>query len=195
MSDLLMNRRSAITSLLAISTAGALAACGQSSADGRATKPVTDLSFASEGQFFSVSEMAFITALAQTIMPQTDTAGAIEAGVPETLQDLASNWATDPVRQYWREGIADMNVHFKKTGGRDFADLVTTVRKGQLRRFDADVFDGKISHQFYRDIKSTVIQAYYNSEPGASEELAYEPVPGEWIGCVPLSDFPKAWAT
>lgn len=195
MPDLFMNRRTAITSLLAISTVGALAACGQSGTDKAKPSPSTDLSFASDGAFFSASEMAFIAALSQTIIPQTDTAGALEAGVPETLQDMASNYAPDATLTYWRDGVAALNAHFKKTGGRDFADLSDALRKNQLGRYDANVFDGTISNQFYRDIKATVIQAYYNSEPGATEELAYEPVPGEWIGCVPLSDFPKAWAT
>lgn len=195
MADLLMNRRSAIASLLAISAAGALAACGQGDPSSADTQPSTDLSFASEGQFFSASEMAFIAALSQTIIPQTDTAGALEAGVPETLQDMASNYAPDATLAYWRDGVAALNDHFKKAGGRDFADLSDALRKNQLGKYDANVFDGTISNQFYRDIKATVIQAYYNSEPGATEELAYEPVPGEWIGCVPLSDFPKAWAT
>lgn len=195
MADLLMNRRSAIASLLAISAAGALAACGQGDPSSADTQPSTDLSFASEGQFFSASEMAFIAALSQTIIPQTDTAGALEAGVPETLQDMASNYAPNATLTYWRDGVAALNDHFKKAGGRDFADLSDALRKNQLGKYDANVFDGTISNQFYRDIKATVIQAYYNSEPGATEELAYEPVPGEWIGCVPLSDFPKAWAT
>lgn len=195
MADLILNRRSAMASLLAVSAAGALAACGQGGTDGPAVKPKTDLSFASEGAFFSASEMAFIAALAETIIPETDTAGAIGVGVPETLQDMASNYADNPTRQYWREGISALNAHFKKSGGRNFADLLSALQRSAVLRYDSDVFDGVVDNRFYRDMKSTVIRAYYTSEVGASEELAYEAVPGEWIGCVPLSEFPKAWAT
>ena len=64
-----------------------------------------------------------------------------------------------------------------------------------LTAYDAAVYEWQIDDGFYRDLKSTVVEAYYMSEVGATEELAYEPVPGEWIGCVPLSEFPKTWAT
>ncbi|GHA89557.1 hypothetical protein GCM10009069_10880 [Algimonas arctica] len=195
MSDLIMNRRTAITSLLAISAAGALAACGPSENITSSSEAGMDMDYATPTQFFSVSEMAFLSAFAQTIMPKTETAGAVEAGVPDVLQDLASVWGDSGYRQYWREGVASLVETFKRSSDQDFAELTPQQRLTILRQFDTDVFDGKITHPFYRDAKVTIIQAFYMSEPGASEELAYEPVPGEWIGCVPLSEFPKAWAT
>ncbi|MGJ8560727.1 MAG: gluconate 2-dehydrogenase subunit 3 family protein [Litorimonas sp.] len=194
MTNLTMNRRTAITSLLAISTAGALAACGPPERVVAASEDGLDMDYASVTKFFSVSEMAFLSALAQTIMPQTETAGAVEAGVPDVLQDLASVWGDSTYRRYWREGIASLGATFKTSSGQDFAALSPTLRANTLKPFDADVYDGKITNQFYRDAKSTILQAYYKSEPGASEELAYEPIPGEWIGCAPLSEFPKTWA-
>ena len=64
-----------------------------------------------------------------------------------------------------------------------------------LGGYDAKVFSGQIDDGFYRDMKRTISTAYYMSEPGATQELAYEAVPGEWKGCVPLADYPKTWAT
>lgn len=194
MSDLIMNRRSAITSLLAISAAGALAACGPperviAAADG------TDMDYASVTKFFSAKEMAFLSAMAGTIMPKTETAGAVEAGVPDALQDLASVWGDSGYRRYWREGIMSLQSALQSPEGEGFAAMAMPMREKVLRTFDANVFDDKVESQFYRDMKATILRAYYNTEAGASEELAYEPVPGEWIGCVPLSEFPKAWAT
>lgn len=194
MSDLIMNRRSAITSLLAISAAGALAACGPPERV-VAAPAGTDMDYASVTKFFSAEEMAFLSAMAGTIMPQTETAGAVEAGVPDVLQDLASVWGDSGYRRYWREGIISLQAALQSPEGEGFAAMTMPMRETVLSAFDTDVFDNKVSHQFYRDAKRTILQAYYVSEPGASEELAYEPVPGEWIGCVSLSDFPKAWAT
>ena len=68
-------------------------------------------------------------------------------------------------------------------------------RKTALGTYDAGVFSAELEDKFYKDLKTTVIEAYYMSEPGATEALAYEPVPGEWIGCAPLTEFPKTWAT
>jgi len=94
------DRRDAIKSLLAISAASALAACTGSTESGGA-KPAASasLKYASEGKFLNAGEMTLVAALAQTIIPKTDTAGAIEAGVPETIQGLASEWGDD--NQSW----------------------------------------------------------------------------------------------
>ena len=37
-------------------------------------------------------------------------------------------------------------------------------------------------------------QAYFTSEEGAKNALAYDPIPGEWSACIDLSEVGKAWA-
>lgn len=192
MQSVLMNRRTAIVSLLAISASSALSACGNADAPSPRGTVDRDLDFATPTTFFNTDEMALIGALAGTILPKSETAGAVEAGVPDTIQLLASVWGDNNYRRYWRRGLADLNIRL--SGETVFANMSATTQATALKRLDADVFDGNIENRFYRDFKATVIEAYYKSEPGASEELAYEPIPGEWIGCAPLSDYPKTWA-
>jgi hypothetical protein len=222
MADLFFSRRDSIKALLAISTAGALAACTGQADKGNDTATAPDP--AETKQFLNAKELAFFSAVAQTIIPATNTAGAIEAGVPATIQELFSEWATDNVRTYWRQGLAALDNHFMAVGGQDFVKQSPKQKEALLAKYDADVFrekiveaepvevepvgdteqvtDGEavdnseqIRDNFYKDLKSTVASAYYMSEPGASEELAYEPVPGDWKGCVPLTEYPKTWAT
>lgn len=194
--NIIFSRRDSLKSLLAISAAGALAACTGKTDSGEA-KPAAsaNLKYASEGKFLNADEMAIVAALAETIIPKTDTAGAIEAGVPETIQGLASEWGDDNYRKYARNGLAVLDKHFKSVGGQAFASQSEKQRESLLSKYDADVYSDKVKDQFYRDFKSTVVTAYYMSEPGATEELAYEAVPGDWKGCVPLADYPKTWAT
>ena len=139
--------------------------------------------------------MALIAAVAQTIIPQTETAGAVQAGVPKTLQDLATDWGNGEFQQYWRDGLVALGTALINEDGMTFVSMSPSEREMALSTYDSGVFAGTIPDGFYRDFKATVVQAYYMSEAGATEELAYEPVPGEWIGCEPLSEFPKTWAT
>jgi len=74
-------------------------------------------------------------------------------------------------------------------------NLPALQRNNVLTKYDNDVFTGRTENKFYRDIKQTIATAYYMSELGATEELHYEPVPGEWRGDVPFSEIGKAWAT
>lgn len=190
MTNPILNRRNALIGLVAISSAGALSACIDNSNPTTVRAPKNDAKFASDSAFFSSKEMALLTAISGTIIPLTDTAGAVEAGVPDTLQALATEWGDDNYRKYWRKGLRALDAQM--TG---FRTMDNVQRETVLEAYDADVFNGKIEDKFYRDLKSTIARAYYMSEPGASEELAYEAVPGDWKGCVPLSDYPKAWAT
>lgn len=190
MTDITLSRRNALQGLLGISAAGALAACGKSLGPTSEAKRLGDTEFATIKGFFSDKEMALITAFSGTIIPDTDTAGAVEAGVPQTLQDLATDWADGNYRTYWRTGLRALDKLMP-----DFTALDAAKREDVLGAYDAKVFAGTTNDQFYRDMKSTIATAYYMSEPGASEELAYDAVPGEFKGCVPLADYPKAWAT
>jgi len=183
------DRRDAIKALLAISAAGALSACLEGPAEGSGA---SKLSLAPS---LSASEMALVAALAQTIIPKTETAGAIEAGVPATLQSLFTDWADDNHRNYWRTGLEKLEKHFVKSGGQPFAQMTASQQSNLLGKYDAQAYAEEGFDDFYKNMKSTIARAYYMSEPGATEELAYESVPGEWRGCVPLSEQPKTWAT
>ena len=228
MGKAILNRREAVAALLAISASSALVACNDATEAGGTAEVSAD--YADEGVFFSASELALIGALANTVIPDTDTPGAVAAGVPEVIQGLASDWGDDNYRKYLRGGIAGLGKRLRADAGRDFADLSPARRESLLARIDADAFAPaepvpapsgeetaygdaedmtapaevgeaadrrrrEAGRNFYRDFKNTVATAYYMSEVGATEELAYEAVPGEWIGDAPLSQYPKTWAT
>ncbi len=182
-------------SLLALSVVGAVSACGGAQETASTDAPTDTPAKAPTGGFFNASEMAFISAVADTIIPTTDTPGAVAAGVPETIQALATDWGNDEFRTYWRDGLASLDSTLTEQAGGEFSSLDPDQKLAALTAYDASVYDWEVDDEFYRAIKATIVQAYYMSEPGATEELAYEPVPGEWIGCVPLSDYPKTWAT
>ncbi len=188
------NRRDMFKSLLAISAIGAATACGSGQEAGTDADAPAEPVEGKQG-FLTIEEMALITAIAGTIVPKTDTAGAVEAGVPETIQALATDWANDQFKQFWRNGLGLLDMALKGDTELSFVELSSEERLAVLTAYDAKVFDGDVQDQFYRALKGTVLTAYYMSEPGATEELAYEPVPGDWIGCVPLSEYPKTWAT
>jgi gluconate 2-dehydrogenase gamma chain len=190
-----LDRRDMFKSLLALSAVGAVSACGGAQ---EATSTEANLDATPEpatSGFFNAAEMTLISAIADTIIPATETVGAVGAGVPDTIQALATDWGNDEFRTYWRGGLADIGSVLTERAGGDFSSLDAEQRLAALAAYDAAVFDWQIDDGFYRALKATVVEAYYMSEPGATEELAYEPVPGEWIGCVPLSEYPKTWAT
>ena len=47
----------------------------------------------------------------------------------------------------------------------------------------------------FRRLKELIFRGFYLSRIGATEELRFELVPGEFRGCVPLAEVGRTWAT
>lgn len=184
-----LDRRDALKMLLAISAAGA-AACSS-----KGDTPASKANTGPAPKALTEANVVLLTALVDTIIPRTDTPGALDAGVPKTLADLVSDWGDDNYRRHWVSGMTALDKTLAKMAGQPFAKMSAKQREAALSKYDADVYSGKIDDGFYKDMKATAATAYYMSEPGATEELIYEPVPGEWKGCIPFADVGRTWAT
>ena len=136
MQYLKMQRRQVFQGLIALSAIGGVAACG-----GSEETSAPRLSQPSDGGYFTVTEMAVLSAIAQTLIPQTETAGAVQAGVPQTLQGLATDWGDDDFRQYWRSGLSALEGALQSDQGAAFTALSPRERDTVLAAYDADVFD------------------------------------------------------
>ncbi|WP_371395925.1 gluconate 2-dehydrogenase subunit 3 family protein [Fretibacter rubidus] len=187
-----LDRRHAMKMLLALSATSVASTALSGCVGGDASDTLAPISAPA---VMADASMALLTALADTIIPTTDTPGAVAANVPSELGAMYKEWGDDAFRQTWASGLARLEKTFITMGGQPFAKLSPKQREALLSKYDADVFDGKTDDAFYKDMKATVATAYYMSEPGATEELIYEAVPGEWKGCVPFSDIGRTWAT
>jgi hypothetical protein len=175
------SRRELLGGIFALSTFALLSGCG--GLGGSSAMKAGD-------KFFAADEMKFLSALSDAIVPTTDTPGAVAAKVPETLQELLSSWANEETRGRWRTNLDLLRKELDKGGS--FADAKAEERARRLAPLDAAIFgDPKHALGGYKDIKSTIADAYYRSEPGATQELRYLPVPGEWRAVEPVG---RNWA-
>lgn len=171
-------RREIMQALLAMPVVSLAASCKMASAD--------------EG-VMTKAEIAFLAALADTIIPRTETPGALDGKVPATLEAYLNDWASSKTRARWRATLAKLKTALDGGNADSFEKGNAAARAKTLGAFDAAVFATE-DHPLaaYRDVKSTIATAYYMSEPGATKELRYDPVPGNFRGSVPVG---KTWAT
>jgi gluconate 2-dehydrogenase gamma chain len=137
-------------------------------------------------------ELSFLSALSDTIIPATDTPGALAGNVPQTLGELLEIWASDETRGRWSTTLAALKAELDAGASGSFDTADAAERAKRLGKLDTAVF-GSSDHPLkaYREVKSTIAAAYYMSEPGATEELRYSAVPGDFKGSVPVG---KTWA-
>ena len=147
---------------------------------------------ATTARFFTPAEFATLAEVAEIIIPRTSTPGAKDAGVPENMDALMVNWASDERQKQFRSILAEINARAKAAGGASLVALPMNKRVEVMRAYDADKFGAK--DWPYNRFKELVMTLYYLSEPGATKELRYELIPGKWEPGIELKSDTPAWA-
>lgn len=147
---------------------------------------------ASAKRFFAPANFAVLDEVAEIMIPRTDTPGARDAGVPVAFDAMMTNWASAERRRQFTALLEEIDKAGAAAGGRGLLSLAPAARIEAVRRFDADKLAA--NDTVYRRFKELVLTLYYLSEPGATQELRYELVPGKWDGFTTIGPDTRAWA-
>lgn len=142
-----------------------------------------DFSVLTEKQFRTLS------VIADVIIPETDTPGAVGVGVPAFIDWALGNWLLPEETNAFLAGLdqfAEQNDSFLKAN--------SAVQETVVRSIDEQLHTLPQGLEFYRQLKELVLIGYYTSEVGATIELAYDPIPGGYQPFI-TKDSVKAWAT
>jgi gluconate 2-dehydrogenase gamma chain len=185
------NRREVLLGLaFALGGASGLAACEGATDDAilASLRPSGRLAF------YRRDEFRLVGVLSDAIIPRTDTPGAIEVGVPGYLDTMMKTWASQDTRREHRASLRAI----RDALGRGFLRLPDAERRASVAALDAASYaeggsdEGSVGAR-YRALKSLIANIYYASEPGATQELQFELVPGRWLGDAPLSEIGRTW--
>lgn len=150
------------------------------------------------GGFLDEETLATLSAACDTLIPETDTPGALAAGVPQTFDALLASWASPATRQLIVGALDRLDKAARKNKGMRFDQLSAEERKAFLTEYDRAALkpvppspNTKPAHPFaplvsvadngWHRVKDLTITLYYMSEIGLTQELVYEHVPGPWV--------------
>jgi hypothetical protein len=144
------------------------------------------------GPVLSADQFALLEQISETMIPATDTAGAIGAGVPEFIREMLAQWGSAATRTDFANVLEAIEQQAWSRFGMAFLEMPPERRLSVVTEFDAariGAHDGA-----YRRFKWLVLIGYYHSEVGATHELRFELVPGAWRACLPLTEVGRASA-
>lgn len=155
--------------------------------------------------FFTEEEAKTISSLLDMILPRTETPGALDVKADVFIDKVIAQTYDAEGQEHMRNEIAGFNVKCTNSFGADFINLDETNRVAVLKteeklsgKFSPGVWGTAIGLQepvgFYRSMKSMAIWAYFTSEEIGEKVLNYDPIPGEYDGCKPLSDVGNRWS-
>lgn len=190
-----MNRRKALRNILLISGGAAISAATYK-AYNWFKKPDLDFVF---------DQKKIIEALAETIIPKTDTPGAKEAGVGEIIEILLKDCTSRPSQNKFIDGLKELISYCSSTYHKSYLDCTSKEQSNVLRYFQENGkppkgIIGKVQNQFLgKSFYSTLVEyttfGYCTSELGATQGLSYVLIPGRYNGCIPLEPNQRTWAT
>ncbi|MGB6151094.1 MAG: gluconate 2-dehydrogenase subunit 3 family protein [Pricia sp.] len=150
-------------------------------------------------EFFIEEEAKTMAALVDTILPRTNTPGALDVNVDVFIDKVIARTYDGQSQENVRSELADFMLNCKKRYGNSFYNLDAS-EKGEILetaeknsgKLNPGVWGKTIGEQkpvtFYRSMKSMAIWAYFTSEEIGKHILTYNPVPGAYDGCVPISE-------
>lgn len=150
----------------------------------------------------SAEQNALVTAMAELILPRTDTPGATDAGVAAFIDLILTEWYEDKDRARFVAGLADVDSRAQALFGNIFVKCSSAqqsqilIALGEHMVEEAEAIRDQPRHNrgehpdphqnFYYMFRGLTLTGYYTSEVGATQELHFETIPDHYDPCLPI---------
>ena len=151
-------------------------------------------------QFFTEDQARIVTEVAEIIIPKTDTPGAKDVGVPGFIDQILKECYKKEDQDRFIAGLTAFDEGAKSAYGDSFVYCEPAQQAEHVTKTHAAALAGpkdKDNKPFILMAKELTLLGFFTSEPGATQVLQYEAVPGAYKGCIPVSEAGngKTWAT
>ena len=147
-----------------------------------------------QARYLAPAQLAIAGAIADRIIPRTDTPSAVDVGVPAFIDLLYGEFMTEAERQLLTKGLAEVEAAARTAHTASFPALTAERQDGLLQGI-AKAETGT-DQGFFGLIRSATVLGYFTSEPVGRNVLHYDPVPGRYDACVPIEEVGRRnWTT
>lgn len=141
-------------------------------------------------KFFDNRQFELLSRIADIVIPETDTPGALGARVPEFIDMMLADWAAADRQERYRSGLAEIDT---AAGDGGFVALAADAQLALLTELEKKRVAKDPEARFFGELRKMLIFSYYSTEIGATEELRFQPIPGDYQSCIPLTDDSRTW--
>ncbi|MGH7602880.1 MAG: gluconate 2-dehydrogenase subunit 3 family protein [Gemmatimonadaceae bacterium] len=135
----------------------------------------------------SVPQQALVTNIAEMIIPETDTPGATSVRVPEFIDLILSEWASDEEKASFLAGLSDIDARAVAAGGANFVSLSPAKKTELLTALDAAREDKSGAGHTFGRLKSLTVYGYFTAKTVEQEILKTQMFFNGYNGNVPFT--------
>lgn len=145
-------------------------------------------------QTLTPAQRRSVAAMAEVIIPETDTPGAGEAGVVEFVDALVTGWLDADEVDRFTAGLEATDARARDAFGAAFADATAEQQEQIVSELDGELDrlrrsgDGSESDTFFYDMRRFTLAGFFTSRVGL-QALGYRIIPGAFEGCVLLDQY------
>jgi gluconate 2-dehydrogenase gamma chain len=152
------------------------------------------------GRVLDALQLRAAGALAERVLPRTETPGALDAGVERFVDEMLAGYLGADQRALYLDGLDRLEARARERFGRRFAECGAAEQEALVSELDALAFgsgqpagEADLDARFFRLHKELTVAGYYTSEVGQTRELVPMPL-GEHVPDLPLGPDQKAWS-
>lgn len=163
---------------------------------------------------WTTEDVAYLNEIGETILPRTTTPGAKDANVGQFMTVMVNDCYEEADQKAFREGLEKLNAASDKKFTKNFMSLTAQQRTDLLTEIDREAKDyqkkvwehnnnqnkrekeemakGNTNYKkehmaphYFTMMKQLTLLGFFTSEPGMTQAVRYQPVPGRYEGCVP----------
>lgn len=163
---------------------------------------------------WTTEDVAYLNEIGETILPRTTTPGAKDANVGQFMTVMVNDCYEEADQKAFREGLDKLNDASKKKFDKAFMSITPEQRNQLLVEIDREAKDyqKKVSEfnnnenkkekeenakgnrnytkqhmapHYFTMMKQLTLLGFFTSEPGMTQAVRYQRVPGRYEGCVP----------
>ena len=146
-------------------------------------------------QTLTPEQSELVATIAELIIPETDTPGARAARVNEFVDLMLTDWYEMEDKNTFMQGLTTADEMAQNANGSAFVDNTEAQQIALLTEMESAANGGGGSNgDFFKMMKELTLTGYYTSEIGATQELKYVHVAGEYRGDVPYEEIGRAYS-
>ena len=146
---------------------------------------------------------ATVIAIAELILPETDTPGAKTAGVDRFIDVMLGDWMDETQRAIFLQGLAEVDSRSQSMFAKSFTEAGATQQTELLKDLDEELAawrdrqsklpkddDAPVleSQTFFALMKHLTLLGYFTSQAGAQKALHFHVIPETHEMCAPLAE-------